>query len=286
MRPDFAPALLALAALDDDGAQFDAVAALRDLVAELVVVGEVVHQRAEAADFIELLPARRHHRAKGEVERLERAGLEHLAPEVRVRRHGLPLHRERGRVGERVEAVHEAGLRVAQRLEDLREEVRRHARVGVADDEMFVLREAFEVDEGGDLGVGAELLGAEDELGVCLRVLGDEFADEFADGVFRRCDAKEELHGAAIVLFEPAFQAAVRLGVEALERLEQRDAGGEGSVRRALVQREAARGEPLPERDGEAQERERGEDDVQEHGRFLARADAVEQPLSRKRSHV
>ena len=184
MRPDFAPALRPLAALDDHGAQLDAVAALGDLVAELVVVGEVVHERAEAADLIELLPARRHHRAEGEVQRLERAGLEHLAPEVRVHGHGLPLHRERGRVREGVEAVHEASLRVAEGLEDLGEEVRRHAGVGVADDEVLVLREAFEVDERGDLGVGAELLGAVDELGVDLRVLGDEFADEFADGVF------------------------------------------------------------------------------------------------------
>ena len=252
VRPDFAPALLPLAALDDHGAQLDAVAALGDLIAELVVVGEVVHQRAEAADFIELLPARRHHRAEGEVQWLERAGLEHLAPEVRVHRHGLPLHRERGRVGERVEAVHEAGLRVEEGLEDLREEVRRHARVGVADDEVVVLREAFEVDERGDLGVGAELLGTEDELGVGLRVFGDELADNFANGVVGCGDAEEELHGAAIVLLEPTFEAAARLGVEALKRLEQRDAGGERGVCRALVQREAARGEPLPERDGEA----------------------------------
>jgi hypothetical protein len=128
----------------------------------------------------------------------------------------------------------------------------------------------FEVDERGDLGVGAELLRAEDKLGVGLRVLGEELADEFADRVFLVRDAEENLHRAAIVLPEPAFETAARLGVEALERLEQRDAGGEGGVRHALVQREAARGEPLPERDGEAQERERGEDDVQEHGASMA----------------
>jgi hypothetical protein len=50
-----------------------------------------------------------------------------------------------------------------------------------------------------------------------------------------------------------------------------------------VVQREAARSEPLPERDGEAQERERGEDEVQKHTRFLARADKTEQSL--RQSH-
>jgi hypothetical protein len=75
------------------------MAAARNAVAQLVIIGQAVHQGSEAADLRELLAAGSHDRAEGEVEGLEAARLQDLTPEVGIDRVGFPLHRQGGGIG-------------------------------------------------------------------------------------------------------------------------------------------------------------------------------------------
>jgi hypothetical protein len=66
------------------------------------------------------------------------------------------MHRERGWIGEFVEAVDETNVGFFQWLDDVREKIFRHVNVGVADEEDFVFRLAFELNERGNFRVWAE----------------------------------------------------------------------------------------------------------------------------------
>ena len=57
------------------------MAILGNAVAELVIVGQTIGQRAEPADFFEQFASGEHDRAESEIERLQAGGLQNLAPE-------------------------------------------------------------------------------------------------------------------------------------------------------------------------------------------------------------
>ena len=93
-------------------------------------------------------------------------------------------------------------------------------------------------------------------------------------------DGEERLNVARIILRKPASQAFLSVCVAAFERFEECDRGlerrtpirraalGSGLIRAdseigaPLVQRKSPRGEPLPERQRQTQQRERAEDAV------------------------
>ena len=112
-------------------------------------------------------------------------------------------------------------LPYVHRRDDVRQKIRRHAHVGVADKNQIVLRQFFEPGELRDFGVGANEFFADDELRFALWIFGDDFPDDFADGIIRVRDTKEDLRLAGIMLIEPALKGFGGGGVAAFERFEQ-----------------------------------------------------------------
>ena len=115
----------------------------------------------------------------------------------------------------------------AQRGDDVGQEIGGHADIGVADDEQVVLRQAFQFHQFGDLRIRAGQGRAHDELRVGGRELLQELADDPANRVIGRGHAEQDLHGAAVLLGEPASQAVLGGRVATLEGLEQ----GHGRLR-------------------------------------------------------
>ena len=190
--------------------------------------------------------------------------MQHLAPEIGVDGNGLPAHGSRGRIGQPVKAIHEAGFFVAQWKHNVRQQIRRHAHVGVADKNQIVLRQFFQLGELGNLGVCALQVFADNKLRVALWISGDDFPGDFVDRIVSVRDAEEDLHRAGIILPEPALERFGGGLVAALERFEQGDGRRKISSGSAPVQREPAGGQPLPERERAAQERKGGENCVGE----------------------
>jgi hypothetical protein len=114
-----------------------------------------------------------------------------------------------------------------KRGEDVWEEVRWDADVGVADDEYFVFCEAFEFDEFGDFGVGASERSANDELAVCGRKFCEKFADDWANGIVDGGDAEEDLDWAGVILGKPSAQGGFGGRIGVFERFEECDGGKE-----------------------------------------------------------
>ena len=125
-----------------------------------------------------------------------------------------------------------------------------------------MLRQLFKPGKLGDLGVGAFELLADDKLRIALRIFGNGVADNFASGIIGIRDTEEDLRLAGIILAEPALERFGGSDVAAFERLEKGNRRREIGFGSTPVQRESARGEPLPEREREAQEREDGENCV------------------------
>jgi len=110
MFPNVAPTHRLRPALDWDRREGYLVAFSCDAISELVIVGEAVCERGEAADFGELFLSNGHDCSEGKIDRFEALGLEHLAPEIGINGDGFPLHGKGGWVREEVETVDEADL--------------------------------------------------------------------------------------------------------------------------------------------------------------------------------
>lgn len=95
--------------------------------------------------------------------------------------------------------------------------------IGIADGPDVVSGQAAEVVEFGDLGIGADERCADDELGGDIRMLSDQFIDDVAGWIVRAGDSEEDLHGAWIILGEPAPEAVLGCGIGSLHRFEQGD---------------------------------------------------------------
>ena len=95
-------------ALNDECRKNHTVSVPGDAVAQLVVVSQAIDERLEAADLLKLPPRCNHDRATGKIDRLKTLSLQNLAPEIRINRNRFPAHRQCGRIGQAVEAVHQA----------------------------------------------------------------------------------------------------------------------------------------------------------------------------------
>ena len=276
-----------------------------DAGAELVVVGEGFEERGEAADGGEGVGAHGERGAEAEVEAvLEQAGGEDAGEELGRDAEGFKAGPE-GDAAARVSvgcadvgggdhADREAGLFSAERdrvgracagaarpawngrtkgLHDLSEVGRCNEDVGVVDEEVGVLGVGEELDEGGDLAGGAEVLGAKDEAEVDVGVEGGEVGDDAGGGVVRGADAAEDLEGAGVVLEAVGLERGTEGVVCAAEGFEEGDAGGRGigwedGVEVAEVVREAAGAKQCERGVDEAadgEERQRELDEVEQH---------------------
>ena len=146
----------------------------------------------------------------------------------------------------------------------IRKKIRRHAHVGVADENQFVFRRALELEERGHFAVRSEGFTADDELGVAPRIFFNDLTHHFTNRVIGIGDAKQDLHRAGIILIEPALQRSGGRFVAAFEGFEQGDGRRKGRVGDAPVQGKAPGRQPLPEDERQAQEGERGENCVGE----------------------
>lgn len=99
-------------------------------------------------------------------------------------------------------------------------------------------------------------------MGVSVREVLDEVANDCADGIIGGSDGEQDLNGTGVILFEPGAEASFREGVGAFEGFEEGDAGVEIGGGESTVQGKTAGSEPLPEEEEEAEEGQSPEDAV------------------------
>ncbi len=229
------------------------VAGLRDACAEFVVVGEMVDERFEAADAVEGFAAHGERGAETIAHpAFEHAREQHAGLEIGSDGEGFKARKQRAMRVATVEGSHQAyGMRIAmacrgwlrKRNHHALEVMRSDGDVGIANEQEFVLRVGNELREGADFAIGAEAVGALDEANGAIRKLLLQLLDGCDGGVVERGDAEEEFVGARVILAAVAAKGIEHAGVDALEGLENADAGEEGWERRA------ARGNENPCRD-------------------------------------
>jgi hypothetical protein len=111
---------------------------------------------------------------------------------------------------------------LAERCDNVDQEIGGHEDIGVADDEQVVLGQAFQFQQLGNLRIRAGRRGAHDELRVVAWELLQEPADDPTNRVVGCGYAEEDLRGAGVLLHEPASQAVFGGRIAPFEGLEQR----------------------------------------------------------------
>ena len=181
-----------------------------------------------------------------------------LLEEIGVDGNGLATHGGRRGICQPVKTIDQAGFGIAQRRGNVGEKIRWHAHIGIANQNQRMFGQPFELNERGDLAVGAERFGADGELRIAAGIFFDEFADDLANRITGVGDAEQNFNRSGVILIEPALERFGGGGVAAFERFEQADGGGKGQIRDAPVQWKSRGGEPLPEHQREAQQRQGG----------------------------
>src|SRR3989442_1044344 len=95
----------------------------------------------------------------------------------------------------------------------------------------------------------------------------DQPPNDLTNRIISRRHAEEDLHRSGVILRQPAFQALTGRGIGVLERLEQSHRGLVTLIADALMQRETYGDDELPERQREAEKRERRQNSIQNHAR-------------------
>ena len=214
-----------------------------DACAELVVVGEIVDQRREAADAVQCLARDGEGGAEAEVDaafdaaRGEDAGDEvgGDAESFHARADGRLLARQAVGAAAIGRGDHADGAIARRRWResrhDGREVVGRDDDVAVVDDDVGIARMRQHLDEVRDLAVGAERLRALDDADGVAGKLFLKPADSGDGGIVQRADAEEDFVFACIFLAAVAGEGGVHLVIEAVDRLEDADAGRVGGPR-------------------------------------------------------
>src|SRR5438105_3262238 len=118
VRPNLAPTHRRIAAFDNHRTEHESGAIVRNPMAKLIIIRQIVGQRIEAPDARELLPRRGHDCPEREVQRLERLRLQDLTPKIRIDRESFPTHSQAGRTGHTVKAIHQTAFLSCQWLEE------------------------------------------------------------------------------------------------------------------------------------------------------------------------
>ena len=114
---------------------------------------------------------------------------------------------------------------ITQRRNHIGEKIRRHAHVGVTDQNQIVLCEFFKLNELGDLGVRAGQPITNNELRVVFGFSAMSSRTILQTGSLCVGDAEEDLRPAGVILIEPASEGFGGGCVAAFERFEQGDGG-------------------------------------------------------------
>jgi len=255
---------------DDDG-----TAVCDDALPELKVVRQMIHQGGEASNGFQILLSHGHGGTEGEVDRTQAPCLQDLGPEVRIDRDRLPAHRRGCRIGQEIKTIYQADRGIPQRIDHVGEKIRGHAHVGVADHHHFMAGVSLQLCERGHLGIGPEIFGTDHQFRVAAGMIRDQLAKQRAHRIIRRGHAEEKLDASRISQHEPALETVAGGGVGAILRLENGDRRGESGSADPRVQRESPADDPLPERNGEAEDGQAARQSNQRHGAFLSSGAAL-----------
>lgn len=176
VRPHGDPAERRIAAFDDRRAQVYPASGVSRSAAKLIVVGQMVGDRLESTNSVQPGPRDAHGCAESEILGFEAAGLQDLAPEVGIGRHGLPLHSGSSGGGKAVETAHHPNLRFGEARCDFGQMSWGNPDIGIADDENWMEGVTGQLDESRDLTIYPQVFGTYHQLGVDTRKLGDEIA--------------------------------------------------------------------------------------------------------------
>jgi hypothetical protein len=116
-------------------------------ISELEVVREIVGQRFEAADLVQVGATSDHDGAECEIKGLHGSALQYLAPEIGVDRDGFPMHRDRGGICQTIEAIDQADARLLKRVNHVPEEIGRNEDIAIAYRNDPVLRLSSQLDQ-------------------------------------------------------------------------------------------------------------------------------------------
>lgn len=116
-----------------------------------------------------------------------------------------------------------------------------------------MFRPLFEVDELGNLGVGAFEFFANDQLRVAVWKFSDQLLNNIADRVCGIGHAEKVLQVSAVILLEPTPQRFLRRGVATFERFQKGHRRRKIRIGSAPMEGKFSGGKPLPQPEHEAQ---------------------------------
>ena len=220
--------------------------------AERVIVGQLVGHRFEPADRGERLAAQRDRRAEAGSRKAELQSDQHIGQELIVDRRGAKPRPSAGGSSAAVEACHDADARLRQSGDDVLEIIGPDHDVAVGDDQHILSGLPHHVDQIRDFAVLAVPPRIDHQCQIAARKIGDKLVDDADRRVGRIVDAKHDLHRAWIALRAKTGQIGIEIGLQSVQRLEQRD-GGEIRGGRRRQPDEAARGPGGKKRIGTAE---------------------------------
>ncbi len=183
-------------------------------------------ERADAAGALEIGAAPQHRLALREA---ETDGVGRILPArlIGVEEGALDLGPEAVRHAADGRGAQQSGVGAPAGQQPL-QVVARHQHVAVGHDDPGMRRGAPALDEIVQLGIGRERIAADEQLGVDVRILGDEAADHRHDGIVGVIAAQDQLV-ALVGELEARAQRQLVVGVEAAHRPQHADgrqAGG------------------------------------------------------------
>jgi len=122
-------------AIDDDRTEVGAQSPLDDEAAKAVVVGKHTGQGPESTEGVEVDASKHHDRAESVIDGSKGLVLKNLTPKIDIDDEGFPAGCQGRGVGDPVQAMNEACLRIAEEWDGLREEVGGGKDIGIADDD-------------------------------------------------------------------------------------------------------------------------------------------------------
>ena len=180
-----------------------------DAIADLVVVGEQVDDRQEAADFVEDRPTHGDGGAEGIARLLDLARQHDQGGEVGVHEQRLDESRQAAGVDGSIDTGHQARPTVLQRLDDAADPIRAHPNVAVRQDDYIVLGAPVHVVEIADFVVGAVHAVVDHQLDIQARELALQLPDGANGRVVGIGHAEEELERCAVALLTEGGQVFV-----------------------------------------------------------------------------
>src|SRR5271154_1264566 len=203
-------------------AELDAMAARGNAIAQLVIVGKMVHQRFEAADFSEALLSSGHGGAQREIHRSEQPRNQNSRGKVRAVANRLEICSERAVRHAAIEASDRADRRIAKGSGDGAQVFRLDAHVAIADRQNFVPRLAYHAAKLVHFVADAPRLRADQQINAAIRKIAGQLCNHRDGGILLVAHAKQYFV-IRIILRAKAGVILVGLTVQAIDRFEDTD---------------------------------------------------------------